>query len=92
MQGRKKAALPCLALLLGLAAAGLSFLAYVKRIKCVHDVLSATGNPQFHLIRLVEFEDELEKDMLSWNDDRRRCVFNLRMEETNWVFNLRMEE
>ncbi|KAH9625385.1 hypothetical protein KSS87_011456 [Heliosperma pusillum] len=45
----------------------------------------ATGNPQLHLIRLVEFEDELEKDMLSWNDDRRRWVFNLRMEETNWV-------
>ncbi|KAH9615487.1 hypothetical protein KSS87_015403 [Heliosperma pusillum] len=59
---------------------------------CVHDVFSATGNPQLHLIRLVEFEDELEKDMLSWNDDRRRWVFNLRMEETNWVFNLRMEE
>ncbi|KAH9612102.1 hypothetical protein KSS87_002582, partial [Heliosperma pusillum] len=39
---------------------------------CVHDVFSATRNPQLHLIRLVEFEDELEKDMLSWNDDRRR--------------------
>ncbi|KAH9623192.1 hypothetical protein KSS87_001357 [Heliosperma pusillum] len=52
---------------------------------CVHDVFSATGNPQLHLIRLVEFEDELEKDMLSWNDDRRRWVFNLRMEEINWV-------
>ncbi|XP_074320399.1 uncharacterized protein LOC141657156 [Silene latifolia] len=33
MGGRKKAAVPFLALLFGLAAAGLSFLAYAKRIK-----------------------------------------------------------
>ncbi|XP_074320400.1 uncharacterized protein LOC141657157 [Silene latifolia] len=37
MEGRKRAAVPLLALLFGLAAAGLSFLAYVKRIK-VEDV------------------------------------------------------